>query len=1054
MKNIQNSNSVLYAFYDLQICTVTFDFLSFLLRAEMHRIQSNFKSLHIVFVPGDDDGFRMMHLTGDVSRWRLQNMHIAACSFLSSIEGITVCPTRAQATSIEDNLASNIFPVDYTTHIFDSQKAIQASIDAFMFAGVVIRHLKGDEVPVLTPTLRAQQYVREWYEKHANGRKVIAITLRESPNDPARNSNLDAWARFAATIDENEFLPVIIRDTDAVFLPVPEELKGLCHFNEAAIDLDLRLAFYESAFLNMLVNNGPLQICYLNPKIRYLAYKMFNATNEADERATCGVYGIPIGGQLPMATPFQRIIWNDDCYETLVDSFANASCAVNYAIERGDLDKIENRPIFGRDESYRFAVTLHQVGRCTHALDIYDHLLSLDQDDFDAAVMRGLALLHLARPTEAKKALKFCLDRQPHSPQCIFNLALAEKSLGNATVALDLLENLRKSDCKLNGISGLLAKLYLSQGHISKAADEFAIEVERDRSNWRAKLDLASCHERLGKNKTAARMYNSFVVSHKKQKQKLDEAKETLFPRRRTILKGRHKHLVLPLVGSTQTMEIWENEFGKPKELNQPVVFVEYDLEKNDDLECEDPLENFVKFASGVPEQPNHICIVPKNIKSMSVGGHIPLQLVMKWIPLVRKNRGFSFFICRNRALEFLAIQNNTNSQSLVNDESYQQPAMLPPFERKQKFPMKATIQAAAYINVWRSSQGENLALTVILLGSESSQRLIKDDAYGDKFLRLIRDNRQAGSKTALVIPFDSCAIFSTTEAYKFGIHLPASLHFDLQLALVEAANTVYCLDCVPIQYHECIREVHDVESLLGKTGHENNISVNHLPGANKTELKIDAAFKLGVRLFCGGITTFNKGVQVFQQILRVTPDHANTIGMLGVAANIFRKHSDAIDLFENAIALKRDEPAFLFNLGIALYEEGNLQEAIKAFETSATQDPILYEPWDYMGDAYRKMGKLEKAICSYGKGISLGGKSFDTFVRLANCHEILGNVSLALENYRAAGEVVRKFDDKEQACTTMIWPWRPKLIRPEDGEFIGGYLDPQIPSVPESPLS
>ena len=98
-----------------------------------------------------------------------------------------------------------------------------------MFAGVVIRHLKGDEVPVLTPTLRAQQYVREWYEKHANGRKVIAITLRESPNDPARNSNLDAWARFAATIDENEFLPVIIRDTDAVFLPVPQELKGLCH---------------------------------------------------------------------------------------------------------------------------------------------------------------------------------------------------------------------------------------------------------------------------------------------------------------------------------------------------------------------------------------------------------------------------------------------------------------------------------------------------------------------------------------------------------------------------------------------------------------------------------------------------------------------------------------------------------------------------------------------------------------------------------------------------------------------------------------------------------
>lgn len=1038
--NKGKSSLVLYAFYDLQICTVTFDFLSFLLRAELRRIQVGCKSLHIVFVPGADDGFRMMHLSGDISRWRLQNMHIAACSFLSSIKGITVCPTRAQATSIEDNLASNIFPVDYTTHIFDSQKAIQASIDAFMFAGVVIRHLKGDEVPVLTPTLRAQQYVREWYEKHANGRKVIAITLRESPNDPARNSNLDAWARFAATIDENEFLPVIIRDTDAVFLPVPQELKGLCHFNEAAIDLDLRLAFYESAFLNMLVNNGPLQICYLNPKIRYLAYKMFNVTNDADEKATCAVYGIPIGGQLPMATPFQRVIWDDDNYETLMKSFTETSCAINEAFRRKQLKRIEKRHCHGRDESFRIAVTLHEVSWYKHALDIYEHLLTIDRHDVEVATMRGLALLHLGRSEEAKTALKSCHECKPELTQCSFNLALAETSTGNTIAAIEILERLKNSASTLKGIPGCLGKLYLSEKRFEEAADTFSAVVGSDPFDWRTWLHLAACQEELGRSKRALSSYNTCLRQLNKQEQFLKRAEVDLIPWKGRIFEGRHNHLILPgfgaavSIGNQLTDDIQTNN---PEEVSTLVVFDLDALCSN--YNCHEVYEGFKKIACVAAKSANHICVVPQSQGDSVNQYSTTKRLIAKWLPTVHKNKGISIFSSRNEAMRYLAVYKNVYDLQYIDDLSYSG-SLNPTSLDGEIRPLRSTPQAQAYIANWKSAFCNGSDLIIIALAPRHFKILNKNLVYAKKLRELIKANKDFGIETFLVVPSESHCVFSLKETERYSIHMPACLNYDLRQALFEKADKICGLDVeIPLNKDTVFR-IDDFETLFKELNCK-NFSKNPPLNVSDAEMKIDDAYKMGVRFFCGGATTFNKGVHIFQRIIQVVPQHANAIGMLGIAANMVRKHKDAIDLFHRAILIRDDEPAFHFNLGNAFFEEGNYQEALHAYKTAAGNQQNLYEPWDCLGDTYVMLGDEKAAILAYEKAISLGTNEPDSFARLAKCYENVGNTQMALKSYKVAGVITKKRDNQEQACITMIWPWKPKLIRPENGEFIGGYL-------------
>ena len=58
----KKQSDVLYAFYDLAVSPATFDIVHFLILAEQARILSELNSLHIVMVPGPNEGFRINDL--------------------------------------------------------------------------------------------------------------------------------------------------------------------------------------------------------------------------------------------------------------------------------------------------------------------------------------------------------------------------------------------------------------------------------------------------------------------------------------------------------------------------------------------------------------------------------------------------------------------------------------------------------------------------------------------------------------------------------------------------------------------------------------------------------------------------------------------------------------------------------------------------------------------------------------------------------------------------------------------------------------------------------
>jgi hypothetical protein len=309
----RNNENILYAFYDLAVSPKTFDIVTFLVLAEYYRIKKGYVSSQIIIVPGSDEPKYFSSYTNENKEWRIKNILIPAC-FLYAKNSVTLCMSRKQAADIEKQVATTIFPETYT---------IAIPLSKYSFKDIVNINNYENGIPSLSASQQAIEYVKMWMNKQIPyGKSAISITLRESTYEVDRNSNLSAWGDFSQMLNPNKYIPVIIRDVEKSFKPVPPELENILIFNEATWHLDLRVAFYELCFVNMFVNNGPTVIAYFNSKIRYLVFKMITSTSGATTKEYYKEkLNFPQGSQLKTATPFQKIVWENDDLDVIEREF-------------------------------------------------------------------------------------------------------------------------------------------------------------------------------------------------------------------------------------------------------------------------------------------------------------------------------------------------------------------------------------------------------------------------------------------------------------------------------------------------------------------------------------------------------------------------------------------------------------------------------------------------------------------------------------------------------------------------------------------------------------
>jgi tetratricopeptide (TPR) repeat protein len=543
------AGNVLYAFYDLEICSVSFDFLNWLLRAETARLEAGATAMHVVFVPGCDDGFSSFHLSVDVKKWRLSSILVAACNLIPAITGVTVCYSRNQAAALEMRHRASMFPLGYTVRLYDSEAAYglawHSAVDVWLLGGLLVRHLRGDEIPTLRPSEKAKRFVQDWIAKHAAGKKVIALTLRESHHAKFRNANIDDWLRFAAQLDSDRYLAVIVRDTDQIFQS-PGSFAEFLTFPEAALDLEIRLAFYEAAYLNLLVNNGPLAACYLNPKIRFLAYRFFENTDEEGTVPYTELYGIPCGGQLPISNEFQRIVWENDTYDVLHTSFTEMADQIERADANGTLASKLVRGSVGIEDYMSIAVALHSANQLRHAEAIYALVLEQKPKYAAAKGMLGLVCYHEHRYHEAVDLLEAAIAIDNGDPSHHFNLGNVYEALGrdgDARASFERAIDLNRD--RWSGYANLAANL-VSGDELDDAQIQYHEALARGGRDAQTLLEYAVVLRRLDHTMASVKVFKLLAEHFERRSARRRDMSNRERPDLATVHSSRHRRFVFP----------------------------------------------------------------------------------------------------------------------------------------------------------------------------------------------------------------------------------------------------------------------------------------------------------------------------------------------------------------------------------------------------------------------------------------------------------------------------------------------------------------------------
>ncbi|MFN0043721.1 MAG: hypothetical protein ACKVSF_10990 [Alphaproteobacteria bacterium] len=310
-------------FYDLAVSPVTYDVAWALAAGEMARRDANLASVRLVIVPGPHRGLRREDddyeaVVDHAARiWRLDNIVLPMARLLPSVDGVLHGGSRGRAV-LELALARGpVYPLGYGPFLPVAPKPLDVLGPA----------CAGRPVPLpLRASEQALRHVDIWLAARAAGRKAVVITLRQYGYGAARNSNLDAWLAFARRMDTTIYAPIFVPDTQTALAPALA--PGVAHvFPEAAWNIGLRMALYERAHLNLMVNTGPHLLCMFNEHCRYVMFKILTPSVRQTSDEYMRFLGFQIGGQPPFATAFQKWVWEGDALEVIEREFG-AMCQV------------------------------------------------------------------------------------------------------------------------------------------------------------------------------------------------------------------------------------------------------------------------------------------------------------------------------------------------------------------------------------------------------------------------------------------------------------------------------------------------------------------------------------------------------------------------------------------------------------------------------------------------------------------------------------------------------------------------------------------------------
>ena len=226
-------------------------------------------------------------------RWRLWNIIVPCCSLLNA--SLTIATGWEQAKALRGDA---VFPPDWDHQSLKHRQ--------HLIGDVIMWSRGGETVPTISASHHARRKVREVYARI--GKPVVTLTMRKTYL-PERNSRKEDWFAAKARIEMAGYYGLLLHDTDEAM----GRGSGFGEFN-----LDIRMACYQEAALNLQSNNGAASLCWFSDR----PYRMFGAGVPAAEWEGLFVQqGLRLGESWPWARKDQKIVYGETSAQKIIAEF-------------------------------------------------------------------------------------------------------------------------------------------------------------------------------------------------------------------------------------------------------------------------------------------------------------------------------------------------------------------------------------------------------------------------------------------------------------------------------------------------------------------------------------------------------------------------------------------------------------------------------------------------------------------------------------------------------------------------------------------------------------
>jgi len=121
----------------------------------------------------------------------------------------------------------------------------------------------------------------------------------------------------------------------------------------------------------------------------------------------------------------------------------------------------------------------------------------------------------------------------------------------------------------------------------------------------------------------------------------------------------------------------------------------------------------------------------------------------------------------------------------------------------------------------------------------------------------------------------------------------------------------------------------------------------------------------------------FSTAARIYREVLQLLPDHSDALSSLAMIEAQKKRPAKAIKLLQRAISLVDDNAGYYMNLGAALTQTGEIDDAAAAYIRAIELAPTYPDPYYNLGDLYLETARPDAAIAVFDACIRARGRDF-----------------------------------------------------------------------------